>query len=847
MPRRFLRGRFLGLSLTVIALALGVALVAAMDLVNRAVLHAFSEVIDTMAGRAALQVVAGSGAFFDERLAADVASIDGVEQAVPVVSASTFAGEGEEVLSVHGFALTDREAVRVYEPDDRGLELEDEILFLNRADSIAVTREFAARRGLALGSELVLQTPRGRRPFVVRGLLEPRGIAKLFGGDIVLLDLFAAEAAFAEPGQINRIDVVVDRRADVAAVAARIRGVVPSGLRVEPPAQRKADLHKVMQSLQTVLQGLALIGLIAAFLISFNRLSTMYEERAWQLGVLRAVGLNSRALRRELLKESLIVGLAGVGLGLPLGVLLGRLLLPAIAATTAIAYQLSTPAADVQVRPWSLAVAAAMGMIAVVCAALLPARRASRVAAIETIRGRGREAEIAPPRRSLAALALVAASIAVVIAIQARTRVGLWGVAATVLIPLATALAARPLIALLDSPRLPGLRALSGATGRFARDAVAQHPRRSALTAAMLGVGLGAVLWLWMVGGSFENSVGDFVAQVSRCDFLVSSARSFGGYRETPIEASIVGELRAIPGVLTSEGQRVVDWTYRGATIAINAFDGHYFSEPYYGRHPLVRPLPNAREDMAAGRAIWVSDSFAYNFDLDVGDIVTFDTPEGPLSLPIAALTPDFESPAGVVEMQRDLFRRYFHDDTISRAQVLVEPGVEPASVRAEIQRRLATRYGLRILTGPEGVDYFRDAVRRAFRAIDLLAAAVLFVVLVGIADTLAAGVVDRTRLFAAMRAVGARGGHIQRLVIAEGLLLGGIGLLLAVGCGLALGALWIEATFTYLLGWMVTFYLPWRQLVLLIAVTIAVCILAAWLPARRAARLPVSEALRWE
>src|SRR4029079_5899308 len=131
------------------------------------------------------------------------------------------------------------------------------------------------------------------------------------------------------------------------------------------------------------------------------------------------------------------------------------------------------------------------------------------------------------------------------------------------LIPLATALAARPLIALLDSPRLPGLRLLR-VSGRFARAALTQHPRRSALTAGMLGVGLGAVLWLWIVGASFENSVNDFLVAVARCDLVVSSAHNIGDYREAPIDAAIVDELRAIPGVQTAAAQRTIDWTHEG-------------------------------------------------------------------------------------------------------------------------------------------------------------------------------------------------------------------------------------------------------------------------------------------
>src|SRR5215475_8468219 len=137
MPRRFLRGSYGQLALTVIALACGVALVCGMDLVTRAVARAFAEVVDTMAGRAALQVTA-SGAPFPEAVIESVSRVPGVELAVPVVGSVAFATDGSgELLTVQGVDVTNESAVRVYEArDTSGLMLEDPLVFLNQPDSI---------------------------------------------------------------------------------------------------------------------------------------------------------------------------------------------------------------------------------------------------------------------------------------------------------------------------------------------------------------------------------------------------------------------------------------------------------------------------------------------------------------------------------------------------------------------------------------------------------------------------------------------------------------------------------------------------------------------------------------
>ncbi|MFN8644165.1 MAG: ABC transporter permease [Candidatus Binatia bacterium] len=399
MPRRFLRGGVGRLALTVLALACGVALVAALDLVNRAVLRGFVEIIDGMAGRATLQVTVEDSGAFPESLAADVGAVAGVRQVVAVVTATAFTvGDPAEALTVQAFDVTDLDAVHVYQPGDAPEAIVDDALeFLNARDSIIVTRDFAARRGLARGDRLALDTARGRETFVVRGLVDPQGIGRAFGGTLVLMDVQAAEAVFTSPGLINRLDIVTAADADVASVARRVQAMLPDGLRVEAVAQRKADLRAVLRSMQVLLQGVSLVALGAAFIIAFSRLSMCFAERTWQLGVLRAVGVRRRAVWWELLKESQLLGLAGVVLGLPAGILLGRALLPLVATTMALNFRTVAPASALSARPAALALAAALGLGAALAAALLPAWRAAGVDVAETLRGRG--ADLAVDRR----------------------------------------------------------------------------------------------------------------------------------------------------------------------------------------------------------------------------------------------------------------------------------------------------------------------------------------------------------------------------------------------------------------------------------------------------------------
>src|SRR5262249_13558876 len=156
-------------------------------------------------------------------------------------------------------------------------------------------------------SQIELDTPRGRRTFTILQLLEPEGVARIYGGHFLGLGTFTAQESFNPPGLVSRLANFAPRAASPDPAAAPLRAVLRAGLRVTSPAQRKLDLQAVMRSFGVLLRGVGLVGLVVAFLIAANGVTSRYERRAWQLGVLAAIGARPRAIWNELLKEALLI------------------------------------------------------------------------------------------------------------------------------------------------------------------------------------------------------------------------------------------------------------------------------------------------------------------------------------------------------------------------------------------------------------------------------------------------------------------------------------------------------------------------------------------------------------
>jgi putative ABC transport system permease protein len=240
-----------------------------------------------------------------------------------------------------------------------------------------------------------------------------------------------------------------------------------------------------------------------------------------------------------------------------------------------------------------------------------------------------------------------------------------------------------------------------------------------------------------------------------------------------------------------------------------------------------------------------VSRNFARHFAAGVGTTVTLDTPAGPFRAPVAGIVVDYVSPRGSVILARATYQRWWQDRGVNRFHVTLVPGTEPAPVRQAIAAGPGAALGLKVLTQRELYDYHRDAVRRAFRLTRALEILPLVVAGLGLAEALLAVAVDRRRELALLRAAGATRGQVARTVVGESTGIGLLGLMGGLAIGAVLAVLWVRVNFVHQLGWEIDFHFAAWAIPAAAAAALLVSVPASLLPALRAARLAVLEALR--
>jgi putative ABC transport system permease protein len=841
-------------ALALLGVALGVASVLSIQILNRGAVAAFEGTMQAVGGGAEVAVLPRAGATLDEALLPVVLAEPGVTSAVPIVRAEPAISQSpaqpdtqpiQPGAAPPGARLDPRPALRLelvgvdlLSPRRGGVALPSGALAdaLGAPGWIAVTPTLARALGLAPGA--TLEVTLGTRPvkLLVGAEVDVARAAPGAPSRLALMDVAQAQALFGARGRLSEIAVRVAEGADAAEVAARLEARLAGAARVATTEARRSEASGLLAAFRLNLTALSLVSLLVGGFLVHAATNAALVRRREELGVLRALGATRAQVAAVVLADAALLGVLGTALGIPLGWAAARANLGAVSATLQNLYLLEAVERVEVPAPLVLA-ALAVGLAGALLGALAPALDAARadpraLLATFTLHDPARSRA---PRLFAAALALLALAGGLVAAAGTAWRPG--GFVAALAVLAAVALAA-PLV--LDrAARLVRPRRLGEAYGVRS---LAGHLKTTALSAAALGVAASLSGGIATMVGSFRSTVDAWLAETLRADVYVTTASWRRGGLAPSMDPAVVAALVREPEVLRVDRLRQLPGRSAGRRVTVSGFDAETPGAERRFRF-VAGNASAAIAGLRRGEAM-VSEPLARKAGLAPGETLPLDVPGGEVRLRIAGVYADYGAEQGAVLLSLDTLARLFGDGPPTNVALRVREGTDVEAFAQRLRREhaadgLLVRANARLRAEAMAVFEQTFAVTRLLQGMSLLIA------VVGVTLSLLVLARERAAEAALYHALGATRAQLFRVFLGRGLGIAAAGAALGLAGGAGLALALVKLVNPAWFGWSFPIEWPWRELARQAALLLAAAAAASLYPALRASAAPASELSR--
>ncbi len=841
-----LLGRKLRLLMSTFAIVLGVAFVAGSMIFTDTLARSFDAIFASSVGDVVVRAVGGTSddgtpttKTMPAALVDDLADVEGAARADGnVTSFGVFVvGDNGKVVGGQGppgigLNWSDAPAANGLE----GLTITDGAV-PSGPDEVAMDEGTAKRAGYEVGDtvQLVSSGPQPvLRPSLV-GLATFGDGASTNGASITIFDTATAQDLFVEgKNAYNDAWVTAADGITQAELRDNVAAELPEGYEAIT-GDRAADdaasqLVQAISFIGTFLLIFAGISLVVGSFLIVNTFSILVAQRSKELALLRALGASRRQVTRSVLFEAIVLGVLGSTIGLGLGVLLA-LGIRALFAT----FGLDLTGSSLVFAPRTVLAAYVVGVLVTVASAYVPARRSARIPPVAALRDDIAMPESSLRRRLLFGVSLTVAGAAAMLAgLYADVPRPGWWVGGGILAVLLGVAAAAPVI----SKPVVGLgavlyRRVYGTVGNLAGQNALRNPRRTAATASALMIGLALVTTMSILGSSAKASVDASVAESFSGDLVVSNVIG------VPFSPAIADRIEETDGVSAVSRLR-----YANASFDQDAQSLMGIEPDSLGEVATVPMVDGAVSDLRDGTML-VSESVAEEEKLGVGDDVEMDFPSGTERIEVVGT---YEEDNQILFFPYTTTVQTLEDVGYPAADnyllIGVEDGADLPALQTTIEEQTSDLPTVTVKDQAGYAEEQRAPIDQLLIIIYALLGLALVIAVLGIVNTLALSVIERTREVGLLRAIGLSRRQLRRMIRLEAVVIAVLGAVLGVGMGLIFGVALMTSLADDGLEVLVV---PGWQLLGYVVVAALVGILAAVFPARRAARLDVLTAIATE
>ena len=814
--------------LTLLSIALGTAVMVAVDLANMTANQSFRHSVTVLSGPMTHEITARQGEI-PESFYTQLRVQWGLRDSSPQVTATVnVAGLQYTLLGLDPFAV-------LFQPQ-AGFDIPADTLprLLTQPDSVLIPSSLAERENIKAGDRLAMTLNRTPRELTVLAIIDVKDDARLT--NLIVTDIATAQSLLGKSGVLSRIQLRLNE-AQVTELQARM----PASFELNSYQTQQQSFSQMTEAFRINLTAMSLLAMLVGAFLVYNTMTFSVLQRRQAFAINRMVGTTAMQLFRHLLLEATILGLVGSALGVLLGLVLGQGLLVLVTQTISDLY-VSVDASELLITPWQVIKGMGITMLAVLAATLAPALEAARVQPVFVYRTSHLEHTGKRMTRWLLLAGIIAMGISPMLIGASGQSLLIGFVALFVFIVGYSLIVPAVLKGILQGlQRLPSYSLYQRMTFRGVQASLS----RTSLAIVALTVAVSATVGVSIMVGSFRASVADWLEDTLQSDLYISATSGSSSRIEGSLDTDWLQRVQALPGVASISTGRNARLEVNGVTVPMlvlqpGAHSGRGFEYLYGERDAIWRAF--LEEEV-----ILVSEPFAYHQRVQAGDRITVQTEKaGSIELKIAGVYRDYSATQGMVVMPRRVYERYWTDSGISTIGLMLEQDTDVAAMTEQLQRWAgASDQTVMVRSNKMIRDFSLQVFDRTFAITNVLRLLVVIVAFVGVFSALMALFLEKGREFSILRATGLTPVQLRRLVLLQSALIGLLAGLLSLPLGWIMSDILIEVINRRSFGWTMQSYffvsLPFQALLL----SVLAALLAGLYPTRRISRVSLREGLR--
>lgn len=829
------------MGLSVLGVALGVAMVVSIDLANTSAERAFEQSAARVTGKATHQVV-GAATELDEAAYAKLRVEAGVRDIAPVVEGYASVPGASRTLHVLG---VDAFAEAPFRPYVGGAGSNIELsAFMATPNTALLAQPTADALGKTLGDTLAVRI--GGKDTVLRivGELVPDDDRSAQVIDnLLVVDIATAQELFGMTGHLSRIDLLLPDNDDGQQLLERIEAALPTGAEVTRSTSRTRTVEQMTRAFNLNLTALSLLALVVGMFLIYNTMTFSVVQRRPLLGRLRALGVTRREIFRLILGEAAVVAVVGTALGLGLGIVLGNVLVRLVTQTINDLYYVLT-VRELSISAFTLLKGTGLGLGATLLATIPPAREATRAPASTVLQRSQQESNLRDLLPRLIAGGVVLALLGGgLLFVPSRSIV--LSYAALLLIIVAAALLTPAAVWGLAKALRPVLGAAFGVLGRMAARGVVTTLSRTAVAVAALMIAIAATIGVGVMVDSFRETVAVWLGYTLRADVYVQAPSLVFRRTDTTLDPGVVERLKNTEGVAGAYSVRSVTLSTVAGRTEVGVIDQGPSARRAF-RFKSGDPEVLWR-DFQTEDVLLISEPYSYRTGLRTGDTLELPTDEGARAFTVGGVFYDYASDLGVVLMSRPVYERHFDDRALSGLALYAAEGQDVAALVERLRDRAGTDQELIIRSNRALREASLEVFDRTFTVTIVLRLLAVLVAFVGVVSALMALQLERARELAVLRANGLTPRQVWRYVTLQTGTMGLIAGLLSVPLGLVLASVLIYVINKRSFGWTLQFEIAPEVLLQALVLALVAALLAGLYPSYKMARANPARALREE